>query len=195
MASELARRTALVFGVELPLGRKAAVALAEAGADVALVTLSEDTPAEFAANSIANEFWAIDRKSIVLTTDGREAALRDAIADATVNLAPVSILVYLAEAVVSREALSGLRSDPAIVVVVGEDATVARELLAWTRTLADAGLRANALAVSRAAADGVGPLLKEHKPPQSVSDVAAGVVYLASDTSAAVEGALVVVEA
>lgn len=194
MANELARRTALVFGVELPLGRKAAVALAEAGADVALVTLSEDTPAEFVANSIANEFWAIDRKSIVLTTDGREAALRDAIADASVNLGPISIFVYLAGTVVSREALSGLRSDPAIVVVVDEGTTGTRELLAWTRTLADAGLRANALAVSRAAADGAGPVLKEHKPPQPVSDVATGVVYLASDASAAVEGAMVVVE-
>ena len=63
MPNDLARRVAIVYGVERPAGRQVAVALAEAGADVALVTLSEDTPAEFAANSTANEFWAIDRKA------------------------------------------------------------------------------------------------------------------------------------
>ena len=52
-ACQLAGRNALVLGVERPAGRKAAVALAEAGADVAVVTLSEDTKAEFAANSTA----------------------------------------------------------------------------------------------------------------------------------------------
>ena len=98
MAGELTNRIALVYGVERPAGRKAAVALAEAGADVALVTLSEDTPAEFAANSIANEFWAIGRKGIVLTTDGRETTFREAIADATTELGPISVLVYCADA-------------------------------------------------------------------------------------------------
>ena len=42
MSTELAGRNALVLGVERPAGRKAAVALAEAGADVAVVTLSPD---------------------------------------------------------------------------------------------------------------------------------------------------------
>ena len=49
--NELTARVALVLGVERPAGRRAAVALAEAGADVAVVTLTESTPAEFAANS------------------------------------------------------------------------------------------------------------------------------------------------
>jgi NAD(P)-dependent dehydrogenase (short-subunit alcohol dehydrogenase family) len=194
MAGELANRIALVYGVERSAGRKAAVALAEAGADVALVTLSEDTPAEFAANSTANEFWAIDRKGIVLTTDGRETAFREAIADATTELGPISVLVYCADAPMPRDALSGLRSDPAIIVIVGgEDADAARALLAWTRELADAGLRANALVTSRVIADAVGPLLKEHQPPGAL-DVKGAVVYLASDVTAAVEGAMVVAD-
>lgn len=195
MANELAGRTALVYGVERPAGRKAAVAIAEAGADVALVTLSEDTPAEFAANSTANEFWALDRKSIVLTTDGRETTFREAIADATAELAPIAILIFHAGAPMPREALAGLRSDPAIVVIVdGEHVASARALLEWTRSLADAGLRANALVASRTAADAIGPLLKEHKPPQPL-DVKAAAVYLASDATAAVEGAMLVAEA
>jgi hypothetical protein len=192
MANELARRNALVYGVERPAGRKAAVALAEAGADVALVTLSEETAAEFAANSTANEFWALDRRSIVLTTDGRVTAIREAIADATAELGPISILVNAGGQPFAREALAGLRSDPAIVVIVdASDAEAGPALLAWTGELATAGLRANALVTSGVAG---GPTLKEHKPPQAV-DVKRGVVYLASDASAAVEGALVAAEA
>ncbi|MEX0751139.1 MAG: hypothetical protein WD359_10060 [Dehalococcoidia bacterium] len=194
MPDELAHRAALVFGVERPAGRNAAVALAEAGANVALVTLSEDTAAEFAANSTANEFWAIGRKSIVLTTDGGETTFREAIADASTDLGPISILVYHARAPMPPAALAGLRSDPAIIVIIdGEDVAASRELLAWARTLADAGLRANALVTSRASADAIGPALKEHKPPQPL-DVKRAMVYLASDVTAAVEGALLVAE-
>ena len=125
MTLPLEHRNALVLGVERPLGRASAVALAEAGAQVAVVTLSEDTQAEFAANSTANEFWAIDRKGIVLTTDGRETTFREAIADATVELGPISVLVWHAPHALPRETLAGLRSDPAIVVVVGTDDSAA----------------------------------------------------------------------
>ncbi len=194
-ATPLAKRNALVLGVERPAGRKAAVALAEAGADVAVVTLSEDTQAEFAANSTANEFWAIGRKGIALTSDGGETTVKEAIADATVELGPISVLVWHAPSPLPRAALAGLRSDPAIIVLVGSDDTLdeARALLEWTRELADAGLRANALMASRAAADAAGPVLKEHHPPQPM-DVAAAVVYLASDATAAIEGAMLVAE-
>jgi len=195
MGNELLRRNAIVYGVERPAGRKAAVALAEAGADVALVTLSEETAAEFAANSTANEFWALDRRSIVLTTDGRETAFREAIADGTAELGPISILVHAGAEPLPREALAGLRSDPAIVVIAdGEDVDAARALAAWTGELAGAGLRANVLATSRAAAEAAGGVVKEHQPPHPL-DIKGGVVYLASDASAALEGAMVVAEA
>lgn len=194
-ALPLAGRAALVLGVERPAGRKAAVALAEAGANVAVVTVSEDVKAEFAANSTANEFWALGRKGIALTSDGNETAVAEAIADATVELGPISILVWHATSPLPRATIAGLRSDPAIVVLVadGADADEARALLAWTRELSDAGLRANALFASRAAADAVGPALKEHHTPETLS-LAAAVVYLASDASAAIEGAVLVAE-
>jgi NAD(P)-dependent dehydrogenase (short-subunit alcohol dehydrogenase family) len=193
--TSLANRNALVLGVERPAGRKAAVALAEAGADVAVVTLSEDTAAEFAANSTANEFWAIGRRGIVLTSDGGETTVKEAIADATVELGPISILVWHATEPLPRDALSGLRSDPAIVVLIGTDDTPdeARALLEWTRELSDAGLRANALIASRAAADAAGQVLNEHRPPQPM-DIGAAAVYVASDATAAIEGAFVVAE-
>lgn len=190
----LAGRNALVLGVERPAGRRAAVALAEAGADVAVVTLSEDVKAEFAANSTANEFWALGRKGIALTSDSGETAVREAIADATVELGPISVLVYHALVTLPREALSGLRSDPAIVVLLSDDAPAGDSpaLLVWTRELADAGLRANALVASRGVADAIGPVLKEHHPHGGELDLAAAAVYLTSDASAAVEGAVVV---
>lgn len=192
----LAGRNALVLGVERPAGRRAAVALAEAGADVAVVTISDDTQAEFAANSTANEFWALGRKGIALTSNGRETALRQAIADATAGLGPISILVWHAPHPLPRETFAGLRSDAAIVVLVGGDDApeAARALLAWARDLADAGLRANTLVVSRAVADAIGPSVKEHHAAEQM-DFAAATAYLASDASAAIEGAVLVVEA
>jgi NAD(P)-dependent dehydrogenase (short-subunit alcohol dehydrogenase family) len=191
----LAGRNALVLGVERPAGRRAAVALAEAGADVAVVTISEDTKAEFAANSTANEFWALGRKGIALTSDGRETAVAEAIADAASELGPISIVVWHAPHPLAREALAGLRSDPAIVVLVGDDDTRegARALIAWTRELADSGLRANAIVASRAVADAIGPSIKEHHAGKPM-DAAVATVYLASDASAAIEGAVLVAE-
>ena len=193
--ARLAGRNALVLGVERPAGRRAAVALAEAGADVAVLTLSKGTAAEFAANSAANELWAMGRRGVALTSDGGEATVREAIAGATAALGPLRILVYHAPAPLPRETFAGLRSDPAVVVLVGDDdpPDAARALLAWTRELADAGLRANALIASRAVADAAGPLLKEHQAPEPL-DLAAAVVYLASDASAAVEGTMLVAQ-
>ena len=191
----LANRNALVLGVERPAGRQAAVALAEAGADVAVVTLSGETKAEFAANSTLNEFWAIGRKGVALTSDATETTVRAAIAEAAIQLGPISILVCDAPEPLPRAAISALRSDPAIVVLIAADASpeAARALLDWTRDLAAAGLRANALVTSRALAAAAGPILKEHHPPSAI-DVAAAVVYLTSDATAAVEGAMVVAE-
>ncbi len=191
MTAPLARRNALVLGVERPAGRRAAVALAEAGADVAVVTLSEDTKAEFAANSTANEFWAIDRRGVVLTSDGGETTVREAIADATAELGPISVVVWHG-APLPRETLAGTRSDAAIVVLVGADdaAEEALALLEWTAELASTGLRANSVVAAGAAVDAASSPLTEHRPGTAM-DVAAGVVYLASDVSAALDGVVV----
>jgi NAD(P)-dependent dehydrogenase (short-subunit alcohol dehydrogenase family) len=191
MSGELAGRNALVLGVERPAGRRAAVALAEAGADVAVVTFTEETQAEFAANSTANEFWALGRKGIALTTDGHETTVLEAIADATAEFGPISILVWHAPHSVPK--IAGLRSDPAIIVILSDDRLIEgnRALLDWTRDLADSGLRANALIASQDLAASLGPVLKQHHPAQEL-DLEKAVVYLASDASAAIEGAAIV---
>lgn len=193
-AAPLAGRNALVLGVERPAGRRTAVALAEAGAGVAVATLSEDTKAEFAANSTANEFWAIGRKGIVLTTDGGETTVREAIADATAELGPISIVIWHAPSPLPRETLAGTRSDPAIVVLVGADdaAEDALSLLEWTAELASAGLRANSVVAPGAPVDAASSPLTEHRPAAAM-DVGAAAVYLASDASAALDGVVVFV--
>lgn len=195
MAGPLSGRNALVLGIERPAGRRAAVALAEAGANVAVVTLSEDTKAEFAANSAANEFWAIGVRGIALTSDGREATVKEAVTDATAELGPISILVWHAPHPLPPEALAGLRSDPAIIVLIAADATPeeSRALLEWTRALSARGLRANAVVMSHHAAASLGAILPRHQPA-GVTDVASATVYLASDASAAIEGSAIVLE-
>lgn len=190
----LSGRVAIVLGVEHPAGRRAAIALGEVGADVACVTLSEDTAAEFAANSAANEFWAMDRRGIVLTSDSGETTVREAIADATAELGPVRIFVYHALAPLPASVFEGLRSDPAIIVLVGRESNdeEARALLAWTRELADAGLRANA-AVAPEHAAALPGVIDPQLIPEPL-DLPAAVVYLASDASAAVEGRAVMAQ-
>lgn len=193
MSNELAGRNALVLGVERPAGRRAAVALAEAGADVAVVTLSPDTQAEFAANSAANEFWALGRKGLALTSDGREDSVKLAVVEASKQLGPISILVWHAPHSIPQ--IAGLRSDPAVIILVASDHTLDgnRALLEWTRDLAEAGLRANVLIESAAAAEGLRDVLPLVPALQPLS-LPAAVVYLASDVSAAIEGAVVVAE-
>jgi NAD(P)-dependent dehydrogenase (short-subunit alcohol dehydrogenase family) len=192
MGLPLAGRSAIVIGVERAQGRRAAVALAEAGADVGVLTLSEDTPAEFAANSTGNEFWAICRKGVALATDGTDRALGEAIAAVTSELGQISIVIWHKPARGSMDVFTGLRSDPAVVVLVAaEDALDASlDLLAWTRDIAEAGMRANAV-VEPALADAARQCLQEHHAPRDM-DAAAAVVYLASDASAAIEGAVVI---
>jgi NAD(P)-dependent dehydrogenase (short-subunit alcohol dehydrogenase family) len=57
--------------------REVAMALAEAGADIAIATLQRDQAQEFATASIANEVWAIGREQIshVLDATNRAAVL------------------------------------------------------------------------------------------------------------------------
>ena len=62
-------KTALVIGASNPIGRAAAVALAEAGADVAVSTSTRSRREEVTVNSCANEVWALDRKSFAQAID------------------------------------------------------------------------------------------------------------------------------
>lgn len=69
---DLVGRTALVIGAQRPLGRVIAVALAESGVDVAVAGVSADQPENFRVHSVANELWAMDRRSLAVEVDVRD---------------------------------------------------------------------------------------------------------------------------
>ena len=63
-----------VIGSGSEAHRGVAVALAEAGADIAVGGAKGDLAAEAQLHSIANEIWAIGRKSTVVTIEGDGSA-------------------------------------------------------------------------------------------------------------------------
>ena len=75
---ELAGRTALVIGAQRPLGRAIAVALGERGADVAVAGVSRDQREDFRVHSVANELWAMNRRSLAVPIDLRVPSLVEA---------------------------------------------------------------------------------------------------------------------
>ncbi|HXG36990.1 MAG TPA: SDR family NAD(P)-dependent oxidoreductase [Dehalococcoidia bacterium] len=74
MQTVLEGHVALVIGGSSPKGRALAILLAEAGADVAVATLTRDKKEEVLANSCANEVWAIGRRGFAAVIDANEPA-------------------------------------------------------------------------------------------------------------------------
>lgn len=84
----------LVIGAGTHAGRACAVALAEAGADVALTTLSATDEDEYAINSTANEVWAIGRRNFALRIDCTDPAALNAACEQVIDqLGRIDILV------------------------------------------------------------------------------------------------------
>jgi 2-dehydro-3-deoxy-D-gluconate 5-dehydrogenase len=81
----LAGKAALVVGASNPLGRSAAVALAEAGADVGVATTTRSAREEVAANSCANEIWALDRKGFAQAIDAADERDVDSLVERAVS--------------------------------------------------------------------------------------------------------------
>src|SRR5262249_60630465 len=93
-AAPLKGKQALVPGVGGPLARPAAVALAEAGATVSLLTQADDRAQEVEAQSILNECWSLGRDGEVHRLDSRDAAAVDAaIEELEARLGRVAVLV------------------------------------------------------------------------------------------------------
>ena len=87
-------KTALVIGASNAIGRAVAVALAEAGADVAVATTLASQGEEVAANSCANEIWALDRKSFAARIDAASESDVDALVQRAVSeLGRLDVLV------------------------------------------------------------------------------------------------------
>jgi len=87
-------KNALVIGSSNVLGRAAAVALAEAGANVGVTTTTRSKREEVVANSCANEIWALDRKGFAQEIDAADEADVQAVVQRTVTeLGSLDILV------------------------------------------------------------------------------------------------------
>ncbi|HVP05980.1 MAG TPA: SDR family oxidoreductase [Dehalococcoidia bacterium] len=96
MAGEfsLLDKAALVIGASNPIGRAIAVALAEAGADVAVATTTRAQSEEVIANSCCNEMWALNRKSFAQAMDASSEADVSALVDrAVAELGKLEVLV------------------------------------------------------------------------------------------------------
>ena len=88
---DLSGRTAIVIGASRGLGREAALALAQCGADVVCAARTSDAVAQVAA-----EVTAAGRRALALTVDAAdEAQLTRCVADAAA-FGPLDILVYAA---------------------------------------------------------------------------------------------------
>lgn len=99
-------KSALVIGASNPIGRAIAVALAEAGADVAVATTTRTQAEEVLANSCSNEMWALNRKSLAQTIDASdEEDVRALIARAVSELGKLDVLVNAQDLPFARPAL------------------------------------------------------------------------------------------
>lgn len=109
MTGDLAGKRVFVVGGETVLGRAVLIGLAEAGADIAIASLTADTKAEFAINSALNELWALGRKGIALAIDASDADhVRSAVEEAEGELGTLDLVV--AAGAVAGEALDGRES-------------------------------------------------------------------------------------
>ncbi len=127
---DLAGKRVLVVGGETALGRAVVIGLAEAGADVAIVSLSSDTNAEFAINSALNELWALQRKGLALAIDATDAEqVRDAVERADRELGRLDVAVVVAGVgTVAADALEAAMADRNVVALSPEaDASAALE--------------------------------------------------------------------
>ena len=73
MAGYVDGKVVVVFGGGGDAHRNIAVALAQAGADIAVAGLAPDLASEAALHSISNEVWALGRHSTVVTLTADDA--------------------------------------------------------------------------------------------------------------------------
>jgi len=102
----MAGKRVLVVGGETAVGRAVAVGLAEAGADVAIASLTQETKAEFSINSALNEVWALGRQGVALVIDASdEDEARQAVHQSDRELGRLDTAVVVTSAGVALDAL------------------------------------------------------------------------------------------
>ena len=94
MAGYMIGKVVVVFGAGNDAHRGVAVALAEAGADIAIAGIAPDLSAEAALHSISNEIWAVGRRSTVVTLAKDDApSFAEAVQKATSELGRADLVV------------------------------------------------------------------------------------------------------
>lgn len=94
MAGYLNGKVAVVFGAGTETHRAVAVALAQAGADIAVAGVAPELSAEAALHSISNEVWAFNRRSAVVTLEADDApSFAQALHDAAGQLGRADLVV------------------------------------------------------------------------------------------------------
>jgi NAD(P)-dependent dehydrogenase (short-subunit alcohol dehydrogenase family) len=94
MAGYFEGKVAVVFGGGSDAHRGVAVALAGAGADIAVAGLAPELSAEAALHSISNEIWALGRRSTVVTLAADDApSFAAAMQKATEELGRADVVV------------------------------------------------------------------------------------------------------
>ena len=122
MTDDQLGKRVLVVGGEMEVGRAVLIGLAEAGADVAIASLTADTKAEFAINSALNEVWALGRKGLALAIDASDAEmLRRATEQAESELGAIDLVVVVGD--LANEALAGRDT-----IELGQDADTAHAI-------------------------------------------------------------------
>ena len=94
MARYLEGKAVYVIGAGNEQHRGVAVALAEAGANIAVGGPRSDLAAEAALHSIANEIWALSRRStVVVLEDSSPTAFATAVNQVTTELGRADLVV------------------------------------------------------------------------------------------------------
>jgi NAD(P)-dependent dehydrogenase (short-subunit alcohol dehydrogenase family) len=94
MPGYLTGKVAVVIGSGGEAHRGVAVALAEAGAELAIAGPAGDLSAEASLHSIANEIWAMGRRSsVVMLTSDDAPAFGEAIARVIAELGRADVVV------------------------------------------------------------------------------------------------------
>ena len=103
---DLAGKRVFVIGGETALGRAVLIGLAEAGADIAIGSLTADTKSEFAINSALNELWALGRKGIALAIEASDSEqVRNALERVDRELGTIDLVVAVGK--VASDTLDG----------------------------------------------------------------------------------------
>jgi len=125
MSESLKGRVVAVIGTGSARDRAIAVALAEAGADIAIATERPVQEQEFATASIANEVWAIGREQFSAVIDASDSVqLSGFLAEVRRRLGRLDAVVGSAEAVSGTGGLAIVLRDAPGTVTTG-----ARELV------------------------------------------------------------------